>query len=238
MLRIQKHRSRAFLVDALQHSPAVAAIPDEWEDLVLVDLRAGQRIAIYMIDRSINLEEIHQTLAQNRRANIYTVFILWAAMLLPEHGQIYEPEDWMAELEKIYGGYIYSYQAHHDLVDIFPVLFRGQGVRRHVFYGPLIDVERLRCLTTDDGWLVADFEDTAGLDDEPEVILAAEFKFEGLPHEILGIPAEANREVIRLAYRRMARRFHPDVDDSQEATVRMQVINDAYREMLRQLKAS
>jgi len=52
--------------------------------------------------------------------------------------------------------------------------------------------------------------------------------------DILGIPPSAGRAEIRRAWRRMAKRTHPDVDRSPEAARRFQRLRRAYREALRQ----
>lgn len=48
-------------------------------------------------------------------------------------------------------------------------------------------------------------------------------------YRTLMVAENADTEVIGLVYRRLARRFHPDVDPSPEATHRMGEINEAYR---------
>lgn len=52
------------------------------------------------------------------------------------------------------------------------------------------------------------------------------------PYEVLQVSKKAEPEVIDAAYRRLARKYHPDVDRRPTATARMQEINRAY-EILR-----
>ena len=47
-------------------------------------------------------------------------------------------------------------------------------------------------------------------------------------YKILEVDSEASPEVIEAAYRRLARRYHPDLNRSHDATVRMQELNEAY----------
>jgi hypothetical protein len=54
-------------------------------------------------------------------------------------------------------------------------------------------------------------------------------------YEILGLPLNAPREMVRQRYRDLARVYHPDVNASPEATARMQRINTAYRQIMRNL---
>lgn len=47
-------------------------------------------------------------------------------------------------------------------------------------------------------------------------------------YSILGVPRTATMGEIRVAYRRLARMYHPDVNTGPEAEARMQEINEAY----------
>ena len=47
-------------------------------------------------------------------------------------------------------------------------------------------------------------------------------------YKILEVDSEASLEVIEAAYRRLARRYHPDVNASQDAKSKMQELNEAY----------
>lgn len=48
-------------------------------------------------------------------------------------------------------------------------------------------------------------------------------------YAILQVHPNAEPEVIEAAYRRLAAKYHPDVNPSPDATVRMQAINEAHR---------
>ena len=48
------------------------------------------------------------------------------------------------------------------------------------------------------------------------------------PYLVLGVPDFADEDQIASAYRRLARRFHPDVNEDPQANARMQEINWAY----------
>ena len=53
-------------------------------------------------------------------------------------------------------------------------------------------------------------------------------------YQILGIALHATEEEIKGAYRQLARQYHPDLNTSPRANERMQEINLAYREIMRQ----
>lgn len=47
-------------------------------------------------------------------------------------------------------------------------------------------------------------------------------------YAILGVPASAEIDLIKKKYRELARKFHPDVNSSPEASIKIKVINEAY----------
>ena len=48
------------------------------------------------------------------------------------------------------------------------------------------------------------------------------------PYKILGVAPTASTAEIRRAYRDLAKKYHPDVSRSADASRRMQEVNDAY----------
>jgi len=55
------------------------------------------------------------------------------------------------------------------------------------------------------------------------------------PYEVLGVKPEASEEEIKAAYRKLAKRYHPDVNNgSAAAEARMQEINEAYTLLIKQ----
>ncbi len=58
--------------------------------------------------------------------------------------------------------------------------------------------------------------------------------FSGEWWEILNVMPNANAETVKLAYRRLARQYHPDVNGDKEAVLKMQIINQAYNQFLLQ----
>ncbi len=47
-------------------------------------------------------------------------------------------------------------------------------------------------------------------------------------YEVLGIPRTASQEEIKSAFRRLARKYHPDVNDAPDAEERFKEINEAF----------
>lgn len=52
------------------------------------------------------------------------------------------------------------------------------------------------------------------------------------PHDVLGVDENASEEEIKMAYRRMVKRYHPDVSDEEDAEERFKRIRDAYDSLL------
>src|SRR5438105_1120744 len=48
------------------------------------------------------------------------------------------------------------------------------------------------------------------------------------PYELLGVSADASAEEIHRAYRRLARRYHPDMNAAAGADARFKEVSDAY----------
>ncbi|MCC6612462.1 MAG: DnaJ domain-containing protein [Anaerolineae bacterium] len=115
---------------------------------------------------------------------------------------------------------------------VFPVYFDGTSSLRRTRYGPYLDVSRLTCRRErlsrgglDGLYYVADFGDPHAPPAPPPHPLTAEYAR-------LGITPAADLKTIKLAYRRLARRFHPDVNRDPGAHLHMQQINDAYRRIV------
>ena len=50
-------------------------------------------------------------------------------------------------------------------------------------------------------------------------------------YEVLGVPETATLQEVKAAYRRMALRYHPDINKSKNAEARMKEINEAYEKL-------
>jgi curved DNA-binding protein len=55
-------------------------------------------------------------------------------------------------------------------------------------------------------------------------------------YDRLELHVEADAETVKVAYRRMARRYHPDLNPSPDATAQMQAINEAYERIMERLE--
>lgn len=259
MRRIHKKRARAYLVESLEAAPNVAAVPDEWEDMVSVRLTTGQNIAIYFVERFIDLDDVLFTFHENSTSAIYTLYLLEGGMFFPDTNTPFVPPDWMQALLQWYGGKIYNYRVMDELVDIAPVYFQALGeVAYQVYYGDKIDVSRLATYSIrldwpDGEWLVADTEGPAYRFAPPaqdgttgyaqpftdpftneELPLTPDLEASD-PYAVLGIGRDADRAMVKAAFRALARRYHPDLDPTAGAKARMQALNRAYRHVMTEL---
>lgn len=250
MLRIHKQRTRAYLVHALENAPGVADIPDEWEDMIYVRLVSGALIVIYLWDRAGDVLDVQQVFEANTRRGLHTLVILSAAMLLPEHKALYQPEDWMLGLAEIYGGKIYNYRVMRLNVDICPMHFAAVDQRYRATFGDAIEIERLqarRVMTPAGDILLADFggervafaasspppqEATAAPKGQAEPATAGPDFSATEPHRVLGVAHDADRATVKARFRDLARRYHPDADPRPGAKARMQALNAAYRALI------
>jgi hypothetical protein len=229
------------LVNLLLESDAIVRILHDGGDLVLVELYSGERVAIHLIERDIDVSLVKTVLEMNSQQNIYTLFILWGDMLLPQDGLRYKPYDWMSALLNVYGDKIYAYELEGDSAIFFPVYFEPQssGIERLIRYGKpanMIDLHTATIRT--DGhlsgtWRIADFDRPTG-SAEPPPHKSAERSTMQEYYDLLEVSSSANRSTVRKAYRRLARIYHPDVNKHDSAHERMQQINVAYTRIMEQ----
>jgi len=227
-MRFDTHRISAYLVRELLW--ARHTIVDDGGDIVQLITPSGDQIRLYLIENLLQLYEMRGILDANTREDIHTLFILWCDMLLPSQGIRYRPEVFMAALMALNDDVIYAFDAYGAECFIFPVYFDGYGLERSIRYGGTIDARHLvgnwvdaHFVGVSGTWRMATFElDSKAPPADPRVTaLAAHY-------QALGVALDATREVIKRAYRNLARLYHPDVNDDPAAHALMQKINAAY----------
>lgn len=166
---------RQFVVDYMiaecQRSPRVKGYRVETDDAHLrIDLSDGKSLAIYVINRAIRLPEIRETLEQNTRKKLYTMFVIDGRMMPADQSEL-EPPHWMAALHSLCNGKVYGYWCDgRDKVQIRPIHmdWKWGSSPRTVAYGPEIVMNNLRgevCSTASKflsgSYAVADFGEGA-----------------------------------------------------------------------------
>lgn len=238
-MRFDSRRISAFLVQEFQKARPLLEVTDDSGDLIRINLSSGETVSIYLIESPITVYEIKGIVEANTAAGVYTLFILWCDLFLPVAGSRYRPNDWMATLLALGKDKIYGFDPYGGDKLVFPVYFEGNGVVRTIRYGAPIKVTRLNCAHVQTRssyiggeWRMADFEPHS---EKQRELLRDPLRSH---YHLLGIHHKASRETVKRAYRRLARKYHPDVNRTPEATQRMQQINDAYKRIMRELSKS
>lgn len=254
MVRFDTYNASAHLVRQLEDSGIVKVVHDGADNL-LVELDSGELISIYLIETRFPTSELRTTLTANAEDGVHSLVILWRDMFLHHEGQAFQPEEWLLALVQLYGGKIYAFDVFGKDIRIFPAYFEplaakhpqhtGQGY--HIRYGADINVTYLGCdAVTLNGhsalqgtWHIADFTHEHqnrknGSDSHANHKAGRKFTTPSplSPWNVLQIAPSDDREAIKRAYRRLARRYHPDINRSLDATKQMQTLNEAYEAIL------
>ena len=236
-MRFDTHRISAHLVKELQKARPRLEVVYDGGDLIRVALASSETAQIYLVENPITVYEIKGIVAANTAVGTYTLFILWSDLLLPLNRTRYRPNDWMEALLALHGDKIYAYDAFlGEELYIFPVYFEGAGAVRSIRHGSAIDAatlvgETIRATSPliAGVWRVANF---GALPPSAAPINPAL----SLYYRRLGIAETAGITAVKRAYRRLARRYHPDLDRDPGATLRMQQINEAYARIVEALE--
>lgn len=248
-MRLDTYQAGAFFVRHLQR---FAHIVHDGGDIILAEMRTGGAISIHLIERPLPLYELKNILADNSVADIHTLFLIFRPGMLPDGGHWYEPDDWMAALLNLYGGKIFAYEVYGAGESrVFPVYFDGTGPVRYIRDGVTINMAELRLDSVhtwgqylQGAWRVADFKvqqtHGPGQTHKHEHAYSNTHAYASsgrapmqVYYDILGVKDGDSREVIKQAYRQLARQYHPDLNSSPTATDRMQLINHAYDQILK-----
>lgn len=114
---------------------------------MIIDLKSGKSVAVYVINHALRLLEINESYERNTARNVYSLFVVDGRMM-PEDCSEIDPPAWMAALHTVADGRVYAYWCDGHNVTIRPVHMEWKwGNRpRSVTYGPNIEVATLRTL--------------------------------------------------------------------------------------------
>jgi len=235
-IRHETYYAGDYIINQLERSGALGKMLHDGADIILFRLRSGEQVSLHLIESGIPVYEIRNILKANAEKDIYTMFLLWCAMMVPEDGREYVMDDWMQAFLALNGDYLYAYDILESDVYLFPVYFRGEGLRRRVEYGTTLRAGQIRVSEVDSRlpdfagtWKVAHF----GVG--PATKRRAQVSLDGVKdaYVLLGVSASDDLETIKKAYRLLARRYHPDTNQDDDDTTRsMQQINVAYEMIL------
>ena len=249
VVRFATYRASAYLVWQLHHSGAV--ILDDGGDIILVRLASGEKVSIHLIESIVPDYEIKSILNDNQSNGVATLFILWAEMLMPTEGHLVEVQEWERALLGLWGDRIFAYETYGQEVFIFAVHYEREGQYRNIRYGATLNMRFMNTITAElnlphfkGKWQVAGFYDkpregsthkqqqTGAEDRRPSAIPGTFAAY----YELLQIERDAGPEAIKLAYRRLARKLHPDLNTATDATQQMQALNEAYQKIMDQFE--
>jgi hypothetical protein len=235
-MRFDSRRVSRFLVEEFQKVRPLLEVSDDSGDLIRVNLESGETVSIYLIESPITVYEIKGIVEANTLAGIYILLILWCDLFLPIEGSRYRPDDWMESLLALGKDKIYGYDPYGGDTLVFPVYFEGGGIIPTIRYGRPINVTNLHCFHVNSHsphirgrWRVADFEPRTETERVAQQDPLRSY------YDMLGIHHQASPSMVKRAYRRLAHKYHPDVNQTPEATRHMQLINDAYKRIMREL---
>ncbi len=188
-------------------------------------------IVIYLLAGELSTGFIKKTLNANTRADLHTLYIL-SFDLITGDGKTPLMSDGLRLLLQAYGGKVYAYTTVRDAVVIFPVVVEQSRIIRN-------QPVRLADLSGDFAAIESDYimgvRNVAGFNPPREQKVYVERPIENplqIFYDLLGVSTDASLDDIKRAYRRKARKHHPDTDKTPGATERMQQINDAYARIL------
>ncbi|NJL95895.1 MAG: J domain-containing protein [Anaerolineae bacterium] len=247
-MRLDTFAFRRHLIEALEARETGACIEVDEMDVLRVRLRSSERVEIHLIERDVEVDEIRAIFQQNQRAEVplHTLYLLWTDMTLPESGQVFEPDAWVLLLHYLFNERVYTYKVYGDQSYIYPVHLEAINARqRRVHYGEPIQISGLGCAFTRifagalaGDWRVADFGEAPlsaryQRTRRADSFAARHIHTDLLPYfELLQLAHDADHALLKKAYRQLARQFHPDVNNTPEATLTMQRVNEAYQKIL------
>jgi hypothetical protein len=245
VVRFDTYRASSYLVWQLKH--AGAHILDDGGDIILVRLPDGQQVSIHLIESIMPPYEVRSVLSYNEANNAATLFILWADMLLPPDGHVIEAQEWEVPLLAIYQNRIFAWETFGPEIFIFAVHYQPDGRYYAIRYGETLNMRHMHTETRQTFvpgftgvWRVAAFTERqhhaqpgegarVGNDGRSSAPIGGTLESFYL---LLQVDADASRDDIKFAYRRLARKYHPDLNKSPDATRQMQAINEAYQKLL------
>jgi len=244
-LRYDTFTAVSQFITELQEQNVVRRIYEDG-DMMYFSLMSGERVMAYMIERAFSLQNLQHHLSTNTTRGRYSLFFFYFDVFLPAHGDLFLIEDWMRALLAVQGGLIYGFEVTGKKAFYFPVYFEGTGRYRHVTHGTDVNLSRLHGETvqTDEPsiagrWKVASFAAREGDTYEaPYEPVAAPVSPMLRYYETLGLPLGETLTTVKKAYRDLARQYHPDVNNTPHANLRMKQINEAYLHLIAHLRGS
>lgn len=241
-MRFETLKASMYLVWKLKF--AGVTVKQDGGDIILVELSTGETASIHLIESPIEAYEIRSILNDNDRKGYYTLFVLWCDLLLPPEGHVVETYDWERMLLTLYDSRIYAYEIIGTEVFIFAVYFEPEGAYYHIRYGTTLHMGDLGGVVVSGSpylsgmWRVVRFAANTQHTSQQAGSRYASAAPGSLQfyYDLLELAADADADTVKVAYRRLARLYHPDINPSADATAKMQAINEAYELIMKQFE--
>lgn len=237
-LRHETYYAGDILLDRLRQSGLMQRVLHDGGDIILFELATGERVSAQLIESSIPLYEIKKIVEANTRDGVYSIFLLWAAMMVPDHGKVFQMTDWMNGFVALNGDRVYAYEIIDRDMYLFSVFLHGEGTRRVTEWGYPVRAGYLslhEITTTLPGlsgtWRVAVFE-APRFTAEQALSGTTPMSELDAAYALLGVVQGDDRDTVRAAYYVMARKYHPDANPGEDVTAMMQRINAAYERIM------
>lgn len=220
-MRPETYYAGEVLLNRIRQTGTLQRVLHDGGDIILWQHADGQRVSVHLIESGIPLYEIKKTLHDNTQNGIYTLFMLWAPMMIPDHDKLYRLDDWMEAFLALGGGRVYGYDIIEAQVYLFSVFLHGEGKLRRAEWGypvraGFIDLLTLEGVAGLGEALVARFE-------QPKMTAEDVLRADAPPmteldkaYAVLGVSAQDDAETVRQAYYVLARKYHPDANPSDE----------------------
>lgn len=245
--RPETYYSSGYIIEALHQQGTIAEMLHDGGDIVLFKTVNGQQVSMQLIESGIPLYEIRNIINDNHGKGIYSLFVLWCSMMVPNDGQLYKMDDWMQAFVALNGDHVYAYDVFDGDTFIFPVYFHKYNSSPNLFtvqYGTTAHVGNLKLLELDVNlpdfsghWSIARFDVPRQTNEQTQKHAVPQSKL-AFSYTLLGVEDSDTLDTIKQAYRLLARRYHPDYNSASDAVDKMQQINEAYRYILNQRDTS
>jgi hypothetical protein len=200
---------------------------------LLINVSQGsflEDIMIYVLAGELSTGFIKKTLNTNTHADRHTLYIVALDLITDDHHTALM-SDGLRLMLQAFGGKVYAYSELAGEIRIFPVSITSTGHIQAESPVNLADISGE--YATFDNKFILGVRKVAGFMRQ-EFHIPQPVADESLYacFVLLGIEPGAALEDIKRAYRRKARTYHPDTNQSPGATEQMQAINDAYARIL------
>ena len=240
-MRFDTHRARAYVVTKLMHTPGIHDIYDDGTDIVVFCTRDNVKVMVHFFERLMSLVELRQLFEENSASGMHTLPLFWADMLLPGHGQLYEPDEWMMAMLNLQNSWIYGYEVFGEQVFLFGAEFKKHGWLYEINHGRSLDFSSLKTIHVEremppmaGNWYSTYFSET-GTSEKANQRLHVDLLHLSQDFDRLHLPTTSSFAEVQQSYRKLARRLHPDNNDDSDANEQMKLLNTSYTRIRRHL---